>query len=131
MRIDDITYRTIGAAMAVHSSIGPGSLEKVYASCFSDELRRVSLQFEHQVKTAVSYQGTRLDAAFRVDYIVEKCVLVELKAVEKLHPVHRAQLLTYLKVTGLTVGLLINFNVVHLRDGICRVVNGYEPDGAG
>ena len=128
MTIDTITYRTIKAAMVVHSAIGPGSLEKVYDACLYGELERAGLQFEHQVKFSVDYGGTHIAAAFRVDYLVEDCVLVELKAVEKLHPLHTSQLLSYLKISRKTVGLLINFNVVHLRDGIRRVVNGYQPE---
>ena len=127
MKIDEITYLVIKAGMSVHSAIGPGSLEKVYDACFYGELGRVGLQFEHQVTFPVVYQGIVSDAAFRVDYLVEDRVLVELKAVEKLHPLHRAQLLSYLKISRRTLGLLINFNVVHLRDGIHRVANGYQP----
>ena len=128
MTIDEVTHRVIKAAMAVHSAIGPGLLEKAYDACLYYELRKDGLQFEHQLKVPVSYQGIRIDAGFRVDYLVEKCVLVELKAVEKIHPVHSAQVLSYLRLTGLTVGLLINFNVVHLRDGIHRKVNNYQPE---
>ena len=113
--------------MSVHTAVGAGLLEKAYDSCFYYELANNGLQFEHQVKLPVTYRGIRVEAGFRVDYLVEKCVLVELKAVDKLHPVHSAQLLSYLKLTGLTVGLLINFNVVHLRDGIRRKVNNYDP----
>jgi GxxExxY protein len=128
MTIDEVTYRVIKAAMTVHSAIGPGLLEKAYDACLYYELGKDGLQFEHQRKVPVWYQGIRINAGFRVDYLVENCVLVELKAVEKLHPVHSAQILSYLKLTGLTVGLLINFNVVHLRDGIQRKVNNYRPE---
>ena len=128
MRIDEVTYRIIKAAMRVHSAIGPGWTEKVYEVCLAKELHRESLQFDHQVRLHVLYEGMQLDSAFRVDYVVENRVLVELKAVDRLHPLHQAQLLAYLKATGKTVGLLINFNVVHLRDGIRRVVNGHVPE---
>ena len=84
------------------------------------------LQFQHQLRLPVSYGGITLDAGYRIDFLVENCVIVELKAVEKLLPLHTAQLITYLKLSGRQVGLLINFNVPHLRDGIKRVVNGYE-----
>jgi GxxExxY protein len=127
MLINDITYLVIKAAMSVHAAIGPGSLEKVYDACFYGELGRVGLQFEHQVKFPVVYQGIVTARGFQMDYLVENRVLVELKAVERFHPLHRAQLLSYLKITRRTLGLLINFNVVHLRDGIQRVANGYEP----
>ena len=86
--------------------------------------RRLDLHFEHQVRLPVVYEGIRLDAGYRIDFVVENCVIVEIKAVEKILPVHEAQLLSYLKLSGLRVGLLINFNVVHLRQGIRRVVNG-------
>jgi GxxExxY protein len=128
MTIDEVTHRVIKAAMTVHTAIGPGLLERAYDACLYYELGKDGLQFKHQLKVPVSYQGVRIDAGFRVDYLVENCVLVELKAVEKLHPVHSAQILSYLKLTGLTVGLLINFNVVHLRDGIQRKVNNYQPE---
>ena len=128
MTIDQVTHRVIRAAMAVHTAVGAGLLEKAYDACFYRELAESGLQFEHQVRLPVIYRGLRIEAGFRVDYIVERCVLVELKAVERLLPVHSAQLLSYLKLTGLTLGLLINFNVVHLRDGIRRLVNHYDPN---
>jgi GxxExxY protein len=126
--IDQVTHRVIHAAMTVHTGIGAGLLERAYDACFYLELAESGLRFEHQVKLPVIYRGLRVEAGFRVDYVVERSVLVELKAVERLLPVHSAQLLSYLKLTGLTVGLLINFNVVHLRDGIRRVVNHYDPN---
>jgi len=125
--INEITERIIRTAMAVHSVLGAGLLEKAYDACFFYELSREGLQFEHQLKLPVTYRDIRLEAGFRVDYLVENCVLVELKAVDKLLPVQSAQLLSYLKLTGRPIGLLINFNVVHLRDGIRRVANGYDP----
>jgi GxxExxY protein len=128
LTIDEITHTVIRAAMSVHTAVGPGLLEKAYDACLYYELTKNGVQFEHQLRLPVSYEGMRLDAGFRVDYLVENRVLIELKAVEKLHPVHSAQLLSYLKLSGVTVGLLINFNVVHLRDGIRRMVNGYKPD---
>ncbi len=99
----------------------------MYDTCLSSEFRRIGLHFDHQPKLSASFRGTPLATAFRADYIVEKCVLLEVKAVERLHPVHHSQLRSYLKLANLTVGLLINFNVVHLRDGIHRAVNGYQP----
>jgi GxxExxY protein len=126
--IDDVTAQVIKAAMTVHTAVGPGLLERAYDACFFHEMTISGLHFEHQLRLPVSYRGMQLDPGFRVDYLVEKCVLVELKAVENLHPVHSAQLLSYLKLTGLTVGLLVNFNSVHLRDGIRRLVNNYRSD---
>jgi GxxExxY protein len=127
MLIDEVTREVINAAMTVHTAVGAGLLEKAYDSCFYSELATTGLRFEHQVKLPVLHRGTRIEAGFRADYVVENCVLVELKAVEFLHPVHTAQVLSYLKLTGLSVGLLINFNVPHLRDGIRRLVNNYNP----
>jgi GxxExxY protein len=127
MLIDDVTKEIIHAAMSVHSAVGAGLLERAYDACFYCELANSGLRFERQVKLPVLYRGSRIDAGFRVDYVVEKSVLVELKAVETVHPVHRAQVISYLKLTGLTIGLLINFNVVHLRQGIHRLVNNYNP----
>jgi GxxExxY protein len=126
--INDITETIIKCAMTVHSAVGPGLLEKAYDACFYSELSKTGLQFEHQLKVPLLYRGVRLKTAFQVDYFVENRVLLELKSVEKLHPVHSAQIISYLKLTGVTVGLLVNFNVVHLRDGIRRLVNGYVPD---
>jgi GxxExxY protein len=128
MLIDEVTRGVINAAMTVHTAGGAGLLEKAYDSCFYSELATTGLRFEHQVKLPVLYRGTRIEAGFRTDYVVENCVLVELKAVEFLHPVHTAQVLSYLKRTGLSLGLLINFNVPHLRDGIRRLVNNYKPE---
>jgi GxxExxY protein len=126
--INDLTERIIGAAMSVHSALGPGLLEKAYDVCVFYELSRAGLRFEHQLKLPVTYRQVHLEAGFRVDYLVENCVLIELKAVEKLLPVHSAQLLSYLKLTGRPIGLLLNFNVVHLRDGIRRIANNHDPD---
>jgi GxxExxY protein len=126
--INDITETIIKCAISVHSAVGPGLLEKAYDACFYCELSKTGLQFEHQLKVPLLYQGVSLKTAFKVDYFIENRVLLELKAVEKLLPVHSAQTLSYLKLTGVTVGLLVNFNVVHLRDGIRRLVNGYVPE---
>ena len=128
MKINAVTDSIINGAMKVHSAVGAGLLEKAYDVCLAYELAVRNLHFERQVRLPVTYQGIRLDPGFRVDYVVESCVLIEIKAVEKLHPVHSAQLLSYLKLSGLSVGLLINFNVVHLRDGIRRLVNNYHPE---
>ena len=114
--------------MVVHTDLGPGLSEKPYDSCFGDQLYKLGLQFEHQVRFPVTRNGRALQATFRVDYVVRKAIIVEIKAVHAIHPVHVAQLRTYLKMTGLTLGLIVNFNVAHLRDGIKRVVNGYVPN---
>ena len=121
MRADRITAE--GAEDAENRN-----LMRINDVCLYSELGVLGLSFEHQVRLRVSYHGVPLDPGFRVDYLVERCVLVEIKAVEKIHPVYSAQILSYLKLTGLTVGLLINFNVVHLRDGIRRIVNNYREE---
>src|SRR5437660_2553319 len=124
---EDVTHRIIEAAMKVHSALGPGMLESTYGACIQYEFNIGGLHFEHQVRLPVVYRGMQLDAGYRVDFIVENCVIVEIKAVEKLLPLHFAQLLSYLKLSGRRVGLLINFNVPHLKQGIERAANGY-PD---
>ena len=126
--IDELSYQIIGAAMVEHTDLGPGLNEKAYDVCFGDQLRTLGLQFEHQVRVPVVRNGRTLTSTFRLDYVVENAVIIEIKAVQHIHPVHVAQLRSYLKMTGLTLGLIINFNVVHLRDGIKRVVNGYVPN---
>ena len=131
MRINEVTETVIRAAMTVHTAVGAGLLERAYDACFFYELTKTGMQFDHQLRLPVKYKEIHLECGFRVDYLVEHRVLVEIKAVDRLHPVHTAQLLSYLKLTGLTVGLLINFNVPHLRDGIRRIVNGFrETDDA-
>jgi GxxExxY protein len=122
---EDITQRIIGAAMKVHSALGAGLLESTYSACLFYEMSVAGLHFEHQVRLPVVYGGVTLDAGYRIDFLVEHCVIVELKAVEKLTPLHTAQILTYLKLSGCKVGLILNFNVPHMRDGIERRVNGH------
>jgi GxxExxY protein len=110
--------------MNVHSAIGAGVLESTYDACLFYELRNAGLHVEHQVRLPLVYRQIQLPTAYRVDFIVENCLILELKCVEKLLPVHRAQVLSYLKLSGHRLGLLINFNVPHLRQGIRRVING-------
>jgi GxxExxY protein len=126
--IDELSFQIIGAAMVVHTEMGPGLNEKPYDVCFGDQLTKLGLQAEHQVRFPVMRHGRPLKATLRVDYVVRKAVIVEIKAVQSIHPVHVAQLRTCLKMTSLTLGLIINFDVAHLRDGIKRVVNGYVPN---
>jgi len=109
--------------MIVHSTLGPGLLESVYEVCLRHELEKLSLSVQAQLPLPVHYDDIELDAGFRIDLLVENEIIIELKSVEKLLPIHQAQLLTYLKLAGKPVGLLINFNTVHLRDGIKRMVN--------
>ena len=120
MDLNEITGVIIDAAMKVHSFLGPGLLESTYESCLKHELKRRGLCVESQVAMPVLYDGELIDCGYRVDLLVEGKVIVELKAVDKLIPIFEAQLLTYLKLSRLKVGLLINFNVLHLKDGIKR-----------
>ncbi|MBN1908896.1 MAG: GxxExxY protein [Pirellulales bacterium] len=123
MQHEELTGRIIEAAMKVHSVLGPGLLESAYEACLLYELHRQGLQAVSQVELPVVYENVRIDAGYRLDLLVEDTVIVELKAVEKLLPIHQAQLLSYLKLSDKPVGLLINFNVTHLKDGLKRMVN--------
>lgn len=116
----DLTDRIIGSAIEVHRTLGPGLLESVYESCLAYELENADLRVQRQLSLPVQYKDKRLDVGFRLDLVVEGRVIVELKAIDELQPVHEAQLLTYLRLTGIPVGLLMNFNVRRLRDGIVR-----------
>ncbi len=128
MRPNEVSYKVIGAAMKVHSALGAGLLESAYDKCLCLEFSRIGLQFQHQVRIAVNYEGVNLPAAYCADYVVDKCIVVEIKCVENLLPVHKAQLLSYLRLTGHKLGLLLNFKVPHMRDGIHRIINGPECD---
>ena len=114
----------LDAAMKVHSALGCGLLESAYEACLAHELLKRGLNVERQVALPVRYDGVTVDAGYRIDLLVDKQVIVELKAVEKILNVHQAQLMSYLKLSGCKLGYLLNFNVVHLKDGIKRVVNG-------
>ncbi len=118
----ELTGQIIGAAIEVHRELGPGLLESAYQTCLAQELKLRNLKFEKEKPLPVSYKGCQLDCGYRLDFLVEGKVVVELKAVEAIQPVHEAQLLTYLKLTGFRVGLLINFNVPVLKKGIIRRV---------
>jgi GxxExxY protein len=120
--INSISYDIIGAAIKVHSSLGPGLLESIYEVCLIHELNKSGYRVESQKPIAVVYNGMQMKIGFRIDLLVDEQVIVEIKAVDNLVPVHTAQLMTYLKLTKLNLGLLINFNVVHLRNGIKRVI---------
>ena len=122
--INRITSVVIGAAIEVHRHLGPGLLESAYDECLSREMAIREIPFERQYPLPVEYKGIRLDCGYRLDYLVAKQVVLELKAVETVLPVHEAQLLTYLQLGGWHAGLLINFNVEILRNGIKRKVNG-------
>lgn len=121
--LDRITGSIIGAAIEVHRALGPGLLESAYEACLSYELLDRGLGVERQRPMPVSYRGVQIDVGYRMDLLVEEAVVVELKAVDRLLPIHKAQLLSYLKLADLRLGLLINFNVKVLKDGIRRLAN--------
>lgn len=116
----------IGAAIEVHRTLGPGLLESAYRDCLCRELALRGIAFEKERPLPVEYKGARLECGYRLDLLIAKLIVVEVKAVEAVAPVHEAQLLTYLRLGGWRVGLLINFNVVMLKDGIRRKIVGYE-----
>ena len=116
----ELTERIIGLAIKIHRALGPGLLESAYQICLADEMERAALQFQREVPLPVNYEGRHLDCGYRLDFVVEDAVILELKSVEKIAPIHEAQLLTYLKLAEKEVGLIINFNSVKLRDGIMR-----------
>lgn len=123
MERDSLSHEVIGAALAVHRGMGPGLLESVYQACLAFELHRRGIPFRRGVEVPLTYAGAMLDARLRLDVLVDDRLILELKSVEKLAPIHSAQLLTYLKLTGHRTGLLINFNVLRLTDGIVRLVH--------
>lgn len=119
---EEIGRLVVDAAYAVHVRLGPGLLEKVYEVCFSHELKKRMLEAQRQVKAPIIYDDIEFEEAFRLDVLVENLVIVELKAVETMHPLFRSQLVTQLKLTNRRIGFLINFNVELIKDGITRVV---------
>ena len=126
MTVNELTEAVIGAAIEVHRALGPGLLESAYVQCLCRELQIRQLPFVLEQPLPLVYKGLRLDCGYRVDLVVADRVVVEVKVVDRLAPVHEAQLLTYLRLGGLKVGLLINFNVALLREGIVRRVLGLE-----
>lgn len=119
-----LTQEIISAAIEVHRNLGPGLLEFAYEECLSRELGERGVNFERQVELPVCYKGSMLNCGYRLDLIIENEVVVELKVVSSLEKIHEAQLLTYLRLTGKRIGLLLNFNVVLMKNGIKRLVNG-------
>jgi GxxExxY protein len=122
MEFDELSGKVIGCAIEVHKNLGPGLLESAYERCLSYELTVAGLRHETQKELPIDYKGLKLDSGYRIDLIVENSVIVELKSAEKVLPIHEAQILTYMKLAGIKVGLLINFNVTKLKDGIKRFV---------
>lgn len=120
---NQISYKIIGAAIEIHKSVGPGLLESAYENALVFELQEAGFEVKNQLSLPFNYKGTHLDVGYRIDLMVENKVIVEIKSVENLSPVHHAQLLTYLRLSGRKLGLLINFNSSKLNEGIHRVVN--------
>ena len=121
--INDVTGQIVDAAMKVHTRLGPGLLESAYEKYLLFELHKRGLRALHEVPLPIVYETVQIDAGYRIDLLVEDLVIVELKCVEKIVPVHKAQLLSYLKLSGKKIGLLLNFHVEHLKDGITRLAN--------
>jgi GxxExxY protein len=130
LEINQITGSIVDAAMKVHTALGPGLLESVYEKCLKHELTKRGFKVESQLWVPVLYDGIEIEGGYKIDLLVEAKVIVELRVVEQLLDIHKAQLLSYLKLANKPVGLLINFNVVHLRDGIRRLVNHYQSSAS-
>jgi GxxExxY protein len=128
-RLDSITHKIIGAAIEVHRRLGPGLLESAYEACLAFELKQLGFFIEEQKPLPVVYKDVKLDCGYRLDIMVEHSVVVEIKSVDQLAPIHSAQMLSYLRLSGKRVGLLINFNVRVLKDGLKRIVDEF-PDSA-
>lgn len=125
MSENEISSKIIGAAIEVHKQLGPGLLESTYETCLAYELRQIGLTVKQQQPLPVIYKEVKLDAGYRIDLLVENKIIIEIKSVDALADIHTAQLLTYLKLKDLKLGLLINFNSVKVIDGLKRVLNGY------
>ncbi len=125
---NETSHAVIACALKEHTALGAGVLESTVCACLLHELRSAGLHVQNQVRLPIVYEGVELASACRGDFIVEKCLIVEVKCVERVLPVHLAQLLSYLRLSSLKLGLLLNFNVPHLRHGIRRVINGPESE---
>jgi GxxExxY protein len=125
MNLNELSSSIIGACIQVHRELGPGLLESAYEECLCYELSRRNLHFTRQQPLPIKYKGISLDCAYQMDVVVENLIILELKSVGKLLPIHEAQLLTYLKLSGISLGLLLNFNVTTMKEGIRRIVNRY------
>lgn len=122
MELNDLTYKIIGCVYKVHSELGPGLLESTYEVCLEHELLKAGLIIERQKALPVIYDAIKLDAGYRIDLLVNNQVILELKAVDEIAPIHSAQVMTYLKLSGLKLGLLLNFNVQDMKKGIKRII---------
>jgi GxxExxY protein len=130
MTENEIGTVILGAALKVHSVVGPGLLESAYEACLLYELEKLRLGVRRQIAIPIRYEDLSIDNGYRIDLLVEDRVVVELKVVESILPVHRAQLLSYLRLDGFRLGYLLNFHVPHMRDGIVRLVNGSRPSAS-
>jgi GxxExxY protein len=122
LQFDELSKRVIGCAIEVHRNLGPGLLESTYEQCLAHELKCAGLPFMLQHPLPVNYNGVKLDCGYRVDLLVDNKIIIELKSVDKVLPIHQAQLLTYMKLAGIKIGLLMNFNVRFMKNGIKRMV---------
>ena len=128
MDLNQLSSKVVGAAIEVHKELGPGLLESTYEECLCHELGIRGLRFDRQVILPIKYKGQELDCGYRIDVFVEQSIILELKAVDTVLPIHKAQLLTYLKLSNIQLGLMLNFNVPLMRDGIHRMVNNFRKD---
>jgi GxxExxY protein len=124
--LNQLSEQVIAAAIAVHKELGPGLLESTYEACLAHELLSRGIEVERQKSVPVIYRGIQIDCGYRLDLLVNRTVIVELKAVERIDNIHEAQILSYLRLSGFKLGLLINFNVRFLKDGIRRFINGFD-----
>ena len=122
MELNDLTYKIIGCVYKVHSGLGPGLLESTYEVCLEYELLKLGLRVDRQKLLPVVYEEIKLDAGYRIDLLVNELIILELKSVDEIAPIHKAQLMTYLKLSGLKLGLLLNFNVQNMKMGISRII---------
>lgn len=122
MNTNEITYKIIGCAYKVHSSLGPGLLESAYEVCMMHELLKEGLRVEQQKPLPIIYEDIKLEGGYRIDLLVENKIVVEIKSVEAIAPIHKAQVLTYLKLSGSEIGLLLNFNVLDMKEGVNRLI---------
>ena len=122
MKFDRLSGQIIGCAIEVHKNLGPGLLESTYEQCLAYELKRSNISFKLQHNLPVEYKGVKLDCGYRIDMLIDNKVIVELKSVDNILPIHQAQLLTYMKLSGVGIGLLMNFNVKYMKTGIKRMV---------
>lgn len=127
--INQLSNRVIGAAIEVHRALGPGLLESVYETCLMCELNQMGIAVERQVEVPVEYKGKRIECGFRADMVINESIIMELKSVDALQPIHEAQLITYLGLSGYRLGLLMNFNEKLLKNGIKRLINNLDNNG--